>query len=188
MIRVGIPLLIAILIVSALPQQPPPAPDPFAALRFLAGDWRGEQKGEPGAGVSERTYRFVLGGRFLQVQNTSTYPPQEKNRTGEKHHDVGMISYDKARKKLVLRQFHSEGFVNTYVETDSGQPKKLVFESEAIENIPAGWRARETYLLLNENEFIERFELAAPGKDFELYSEAHLKRVAALSGEVSGSR
>jgi hypothetical protein len=30
---------------------------------------------------------------------------------------------------------------------------------------------------LNENEFIERFELAEPGKDFALYAEAHLKRM-----------
>jgi len=53
---------------------------------------------------------------------------------------------------------------------------KMVFVSESIENIAPGWRARETYLILNENEFIERFELAEPGKDFVLYSEAHLKR------------
>ena len=49
--------------------------------------------------------------------------------------------------------------------------------SKNIENIASGWRARETYLILNENEFIERFELAEPGKDFGLYSEAHLKRM-----------
>jgi hypothetical protein len=57
-----------------------------------------------------------------------------------------------------------------------GDAKKIVFVSESIENIAPGWRARETYLILNENEFIERFELAEPGKDFALYSEAHLSR------------
>jgi hypothetical protein len=157
--------------------QPPTVKiDPFAPLRFFVGAWRGEQNGEPGRGVSERTYGFVLDGRFLQVNNTSAYPPQEKNKNGEVHHDMGMIGYDKARKKFVFRQFHTEGFVNTYVQEETGDTKTLVFVSESIENIASGWRARETYSILNENEFIERFELAEPGKDFGLYSEAHLKR------------
>jgi hypothetical protein len=70
-----------------------------------------------------------------------------------------------------------EGFVNTYVQEESADPKRMIFLSEAIENIPPGGRARETYILLNQNEFIERFELAEPGKDFTLYAEAHLKRI-----------
>jgi hypothetical protein len=48
--------------------------------------------------------------------------------------------------------------------------------SEGIENIPTGWRARETYRIISNDEFIEVFELAAPGKDFEVYTENHLKR------------
>jgi len=39
-----------------------------------------------------------------------------------------------------------------------------VFTSEAIENIPAGWRARETYVVTGPDEFEEVFELAEPGK------------------------
>ena len=53
--------------------------DPFGPLRFFAGSWRGAQSGQPGDGTSERTYEFVLSDRFLQVRNTSTYPPQQKN-------------------------------------------------------------------------------------------------------------
>jgi len=33
-------------------------------------------------------------------------------------------------------------------------------------------QACETYLILSENEFIERFELAEPGKDFALIRKA----------------
>ena len=88
-----------------------------------------------------------------------------------------MIGYDKARKKFVFPQFRIEGFVNTYVQEEGNDTKKIIFMSESIENIAPGWRARETYLILNDNEFIERFELAEPGKDFRLYSEAHFKRV-----------
>ena len=151
--------------------------DRFARLRFLAGTWRGDQSGQPGKGTAERTYQFILNDRFLQETNTSTYPPQEKNPKGEVHHHVSMISYDSARKLFVFRQFHTEGFVNTYVQQPSGDGKVIVFVSEAIENIRPGFRARETYTILNENEFTERFEIAEPGKEFELYSEARLKRV-----------
>jgi hypothetical protein len=54
--------------------------------------------------------------------------------------------------------------------------KALVFLTESIENIPAGWRGRESYRILNSDEFVEVFELAAPGKEFEVYSENRFKR------------
>lgn len=36
---------------------------------------------------------------------------------------------------------------------------------------------RETYIVLGPDEFVERFELAEPGKDFGLYSQSRLRRV-----------
>jgi hypothetical protein len=54
--------------------------------------------------------------------------------------------------------------------------KTFTLVTESIENIASGWRARETYRIVNANEFIETFELAAPGKDFEVYVETHFKR------------
>ena len=150
-------------------------PDPWLNMRFLAGTWAGTSTGQPGNGTVSRTYEFVLGGKFLQVRNTSTYVPQEKNPKGEVHEDWGMVSYDSARKKLIFRQFHIEGFVNQYV-LQSETRETIIFVSEAIENIPAGWRARETYRVIGQDQFVERFELAEPGKDFELYSETRFRR------------
>ncbi|MFZ6009081.1 MAG: hypothetical protein ACOYXT_01940, partial [Bacteroidota bacterium] len=99
------------------------------------------------------------------------------NPKGEVHEDKGFISYDKARRTFVLRQFHVEGFVNQYkIESISTDGKTIAFISEAIENIPAGFRARETYHIISNDEFTETFELAEPGKEFELYSKAILKR------------
>ncbi len=153
------------------------SPDPWKNFEFFAGEWDGTSSGQPGKGTGRRSYQFVLNRRFLEVRNASTYPPQEKNPKGEKHEDRGMISYDRRRKTHVFRQFHVEGFVNQYtLARAAGDGKTLVFESEAIENIPAGWRARETYAVLGPDEFSERFELAAPGKEFELYSESRWKR------------
>jgi hypothetical protein len=52
---------------------------------------------------------------------------------------------------------------------------KLESTTEAIENIPPGWRARETYLVHGPDEFEEIVELAEAGKPFEVYSRARLK-------------
>jgi len=158
--------------------QTPPEPDRFEALRFFLGAWEGEGQGQPGKSQVNREYVLVLDGRFIEVRNRSLYAPQEGN-PGEDHRDVGFISFDSTRGKHVLRQFHVEGFVNQYVhESTSDDGKTLVFVTEAIENIPAGWRARETYLLVGEDALLERFELAEPGKDFEIYTENRLRRVS----------
>lgn len=55
---------------------------------------------------------------------------------------------------------HRRRGVNVYVH-DPTQTDKVVFTTEAIENIPAGWRARETYIVHGTDEFEETFELAS---------------------------
>jgi hypothetical protein len=161
----------------AAAQTPAPS-DRFQAFQFFLGSWEGEGQGRPGKSQVRREYELVLDGRFIEVRNRSLYAPQEGNPKGEDHRDVGYLSFDSARKKHVLRQFHIEGFVNHYVlDSASEDGKTLLFVTESIENIPAGWRARETYTLEGEDRMVERFELAEPGKEFELYSETRLRRV-----------
>ncbi len=153
-----------------------PQDDPFSAVRFFEGRWEGTGAGEPGKSEVKREYQFVLGGRFLQVKNVSHWAPRDKTGKGEIHEDFGMIGYDQNRKTLVYRQFHVEGFVNQYAMQPIADPGKLVFVSEAIENIAPGWRAKETYNKISKDEFEEVFGLAAPGKDFEVYSKSQLRR------------
>jgi hypothetical protein len=150
--------------------------NPFASVEFLIGRWQGTTEGQPGKGTVVREYSRVLNSRFIRVRNQSTYPPQPANPKGEVHEDEGFISFDRARKKLILRQFHAEGFVNQYVEDDGSRAQKVVFTSEQIENIPTGFHARETYVVMGADEFEEVFELAEPGKQFEVYSRARLRR------------
>lgn len=151
--------------------------DPFAPVAFLIGRWEGTSEGQPGKGTVRREYERVLNGRFMRVRNRNDYPAQEKNRTGEVHEDEGFFSYDRTRKKLVLRQFHVEGFVNQYVQDDGATPTRISFTTESIENIPAGWRGRETYLVSGPDTVEEIFELAESGMPFEVYSRAQLRRV-----------
>ena len=170
-------LLIMFLVPTMTGGQTKSATDPWTPFKFFLGKWEGTGNGQPGQSKVRREYRPVMNDQFIQVQNRSVYDPQPKNPKGETHDDWGMISYDKARKQFVLRQFHVEGFVNQYVLTSiSADSKTIVFTSEAIENIPAGFRARETYKILGPDEFVEVFEIAEPGKDFEVYSESHHRR------------
>lgn len=149
---------------------------PFAPIQFFAGRWHGTTHGEPGNGRGERNYGFVLRGKFLRVTNRTVYPAQEKNPKGEVHEDVGYFSYDRAQKRIVLRQFHVEGFVNEYVQKGEDD-NALVFETEVIENIPEGWKARESYKVVSPDEFVEVFELAEPHKEFAVYSQSRWRRV-----------
>jgi len=151
--------------------------DVWAPFKFFVGSWKGTSEGCSGKSKTERDYRFMLNGKFLQARNKSTFAPQTKNPKGEVHEDIGFFSYDSNRKKFVLRQFHVEGFVNQYVLQNLAEDgKTMVFVTESIENIPSGWRAKETYKVLDDNEFTEVFELAAPRKDFEVYTKSHFKR------------
>ena len=153
-----------------------PSPDNLAPVAPLLGKWTGTAEGQPGSGTVEREYERALNARFIRVRNRSTYPPQEKNPKGERHEDEGFLSFDRARQLIVLRQFHVEGFVNTYVQDAGAKAGTISFTTEAIENIPPGFRARETYIFHGADAFEEVFELAEPGKEFEVYSRSRFTR------------
>jgi hypothetical protein len=151
--------------------------DPLKPLEFLIGRWTGTSEGEPGTGSVEREYTRVLNGRYIQVRSRVVYGPQAKNPHGETHEEIGIISFDAARRVAVLRQFHVEGFVNQYVGKLADGADKFVFTTEAIENLPTGWRARETYEWLGADRLEEVFELAEPRTNYQVYSRVMLKRV-----------
>jgi hypothetical protein len=157
--------------------QTPATSEPLDRLGFLIGRWEGTADGQPGTSTVRREYTRALRSRFIRVLNRSEYAPQPKNPNGEIHEDEGFFSFDRARSRHVLRQFHVEGFVNTYVEEPDSTAARMVFTTEAIENVPAGWQARETYVLRGPDELEEVFELAEAGRPFEVYSRARLTRV-----------
>lgn len=171
-------IFLPLLLVSYLMAQNEPDTDPMNLFRYFEGTWIGEETGKSGIGKGEREYQFILDNNFLFHKNKSVFEPQEKNPKGEIHQDWAFYSYDKIRGKYILREFHSEGFVNQYVlDSLSADNKTMIFVSEAIENVPQGWRARVAFMIQNEDEFIETFELAKPGKDFSPILENKWTRV-----------
>lgn len=154
--------------------------DPLAPLAPLArfiGSWVGTASGEPGEGTVTRSYDLTMRGRYLHEQNVSRYPAKDANKAAELHEHIAMFSFDKARKVIVLRQFHVEGFVNTYRLSSVPGESPMVFESEAFENFSNAWKARESYEFISNDEFVETFELAPPGKPYQVYSRNRLKRI-----------
>jgi hypothetical protein len=176
-VRLACGFLLTLIPLMGAAAQASAAPDQWAAVRFLLGSWEGTSTGQPGTATVRREYRFALRERFIEERHTSTYAPQEKNPRGEVHEHISYISHDRARKRLVLRQFHVERFVIQYVQESDTSGGALAFVSEALENTPSGWRARERYVVHGADEFEELFELAQTGKPFEVYSRTRLKRV-----------
>jgi hypothetical protein len=148
--------------------------DPF---KYFIGSWEGQSKGEMGIGKSYREYKYFLSGSYLEVRNKSVHAPQEKNAKGSLHEDFGIISFDQARKRFIFRQFHVEGFVNQYVLSFiTPDDKAWIWQTESIENMLPGWRAKETHKIISKDEFVELFELAPPGKEFFTFAETTFKR------------
>jgi len=158
-------------------QQPKEPQDVWKPFQFFVGQWEGTGEGKPGVSRGKQEFSFVLGGQYMQVRNESRFDPQEKNPKGERHEDWGFFSYDRLRKAYVFRQFHVEGFVNQYVCTGpAGDGKTFVFLSEAIENMPPGFKARLTYRILDDNSFEQTFDLALAGQDMECYAKGVMTR------------
>ena len=149
----------------------------WLTLKPFVGEWKGEGGGQPGKGKYERSYQFILNKRFIEIKNKSTYEPTTQHPNGEVHEDIGYFSYDNSRKTFMLRQFHVESFIIQYrVDGISADKKTIVFISESIENMPSGYRAKETNRIIGDNKIEETFDISVPNKDFAVYSKVKLFR------------
>lgn len=152
--------------------------DPWVAMRFLAGNWTGTVLAQPMAGTSERTYAFVLADAFMQERTRTTYEPKQRNGRRETQEKWSLFGFDGSRGLLTSRRFHQDGYVISYVlDTSASTPTRLVFQSESLANFAPNWRAREIYEIVSEDEFIETFEVAEVGKDYEMHSQVRFTRV-----------
>ncbi len=152
-------------------------PDVWEPIRFLEGTWEGRGDGMSGISTVTQEYQFILNGNFLLMKTRAEFKPQEKNPKGEIHEDLGLFSYDQARKKIVLRGFYVEGFINQYLGTISGDGKTLTFETEAIENAPPGTKAKLVFQKTGIDELEQSFHVAWPGREYSCMSTNVLKRI-----------
>ncbi len=165
MTRLAMCLVSALWVGSALAQTPSEK-DPWGPLRSLEGHWEGAISGKLGTGTGVRDYEFILDGHYLTFRHDSVRAPQERSPEGDHHRELAVFSFDSERQKIVLRTFMIEGFILQYLCDVTGT--KITCESEHVESGP-GFRARVEIDIKSRYEFTERFELAEPGEELELY-------------------
>ena len=171
-------LFILTILVSGIFAQEKEIPEKWKPFNFLIGKWEGRADGKWGVSSVTREYEYLMDSTFIFGKNRSLYEKQEKNPQGEIHVNWNIFSYDKARKKFVLRQFHGEDITNTYIADSSEVADgRIEFETEHIENFIPGWKAKEVYQIINEDEFIEIFYLAGPGKEYKEFVRGTFTRV-----------
>lgn len=141
--------------------------NPFAKVEFVIGNWSGSGAGFGNSTSKiESSFQYIMDGKYIQFINESHFAPTDKNPKGEHHIDVGFISYDKSRKKIIIRQFNNEGYINQYLLNDSiSNDSLLVFETEEIENFVPNGKAQWTIKKLPNNQVETIFDVSF-GKEF----------------------
>ena len=150
----------------------------FERLSFLFGDWQGKGSGFGNdQSAITASYKPVMDGTYVEVMHDSRFEPTSQNPDGEHHMDKGMISFDKARKLFVFRQFNNEGYINQYVLVDSlSTADFLVFQTESIENFVPGGSARWTIEKKNDSEIETNFYVTFPGREAACFGTNKLFR------------
>ena len=150
----------------------------FERFNFLLGAWVGTGTGFGNAKSKiQSEFKLIMNGKYIQIKNNSEFEPTDSKPKGEKHIDWGILSFDKKRKKVIYRQFNSEGYVNQYVLNDSlSTDTKLVFETESIENFVEGGRARWTIKRRGDNEIETIFDVSFPGNAFACFGTNRLTK------------
>lgn len=152
--------------------------DPFANLKFLVGNWAGEGSGFGNVKSKiESNFEIEMDGKYIEVINQSAFEPTERNEDGEKHKDEGFISYDKARNKIVYRQFNIEGYVNQYILNDSlSNDSTFVFVTENIENFVPGGSAKFTIKKIDDDNIVTVFDVSMSGNKYSCFGTNILTR------------
>ena len=165
------PFLIMAIIGSLGAQAPDPAPvDPFAPVRFLVGEWKGERDGRPGQSSGAAAFSFDLQGRTLVRRSHADYPAA--NGRPASHHE-GLMPLFVGSGQLKALFLDNEGHVIRYLVASVSEG--VAFTSEP----DPGPRFRLTYLRKPETLVTLRFEIAPPGKPeaFSTYLEAATRKV-----------
>src|SRR5215813_4414358 len=126
-------------VTSSLAEEP--KDDPWAAYRFLLGDWVGEGSGKPGQGSGSFSFAPDLDGKVL-VRKNRNHIPAANGRPAATHEDLLIVHRGADGKRNQAIYFDNEDHVIRYTVTPAPDGKSLVFVSDAK---PAEPRFRLTY-------------------------------------------
>jgi hypothetical protein len=165
-------VVLALLALAAGPAARARAEDPWAAYRFLLGEWAGEGEGKPGKGAGRFSFVPDLQGKILVRRHRA-----EVTAPGGKpavHEDLMVIHPGQGGGPAEADYFDNEGHVIRY--TVAAGDGRLTFVSAAA---PAAPRFRLTYVKEGAESVRVKFEIAPPGKPdgFQTYAEGVCRRV-----------
>ncbi len=152
-----------------------PGADPWAGVRFLAGEWVGEGSGRPGEGSGTFSFRFDLDGRVLVRRDHSEYPASPGRPATV--HDALMVVYPRPNGGgHAAVYFDNERHVIRYDVGVSADGGTVVFLSTPA---PGSRRYRLTYERVGADEVEVTFEVAPPGEPpaFKTYIAGRSRRV-----------
>jgi len=140
------------------------APEAWRPLNAYVGTWKGTRTGDAGPIKLTRIYAAASANRRLEITEAGPDSPRAEVR--------GIVSFDRKRHALVMRQFELDGSASDLV-LDPAQSTngRVVFESLGSET-PL---TRVTYERTGPKRFIERIE-HANGDAFALVSETRFVR------------
>lgn len=130
----------------------------WRTFRQLVGQWHAFEGGR-----DVRTdYRLIANGNFLAVETVSVSSSEQGV-----HTDLEVVSYDAANKRVMVRQFVSEGVICRYrLDEISPDGKTLTFLTEECEGGSPKFAARATYTFHNRDEYTTRLELSPNGTTY----------------------
>ncbi len=168
------PLALALVNVLAAGAGAAPKDGPWAAYRFLVGEWVGEGGGKPGEGAGQCSFAFELGAKVLVRRNRAEFPAAA-GRPASVHEDLMVIYPGAGGQAARAVYFDSEGHVIHYTASASEDGRALTFLSEAKPSEP---RFRLTYSQAEGGAVKVQFEIAPPGKPdaFKIYLGGTLRR------------
>jgi hypothetical protein len=165
--------LVAVLILVAL-SIPGEQVDHWANLRYLIGTWKMEKPDV----TNIQQYSFLFKGKFIQMKTRAVFKLTAKRPEVDIHEDLNIFSYDGTTDTLMLRSFHSEGFVNIFTLSGVSEDGKiLTFTTRVVENAPEGTKAKLILQKISDTEMIEKFFVAWPNKDYNCMTDNLLKKV-----------
>ena len=148
--------------------------DPWAAYRFLLGEWVGEGEGQPGQGKGQFSFAEELQGKILVRKNRAEYAASA-GRPAFTHEDLLIVYQEDGAKAQKAIYFDSEGHVVHYTPSTSQDGKALIFLSDARPSAP---RYRLTYVNQKAGKATVKFEVAPPGKPeaFKTYLQGRVRK------------
>lgn len=149
------------------------APDPWARLNFLIGEWVGVGTGTPGEAVGGTTFATELDKKILVRKNWAKYPPKQGEKAGLSHEDLLIIYPSPGKSSYRAIYFDSEDHVINYLISFPETPDSAVFETDPAQEGP---RFRMTYALAPDRTLKNVFWIATSGEGFRVYVQGTLKK------------